>query len=350
MRLLTKLLKFFVLIVLLLGLVYLLGPRVETPKLNPSEPKVSMDLMVLEKEINQREAAIANIKPDNETRIIWADSIPKKTEYSIVYLHGWSASQEEGDPIHQETAKRYGVNLYLPRLAGHGLEEEEPMLDITADALFESANEAIAVGKQLGEKVILMSTSTGGTLALPLAAGDSDIVALILYSPNVEIFDPTAKLLSKPWGLQLARLVTGNDYNEFDNRTALKDQYWTTKYRLEALTQLQALVEETMVEETFKAVEQPVFMGYYYKDDVHQDSVVSVPAMLKMFDELGTPENLKEKVAFPNVGDHVLGSYIESKDLESVKNETFEFLEEIVGLKPKPIFTDVSATMATGTN
>lgn len=350
MRILAKLLKFLVLIILLLGLVYLLGPKVESPSLDTAQAKVSSDLMVLEKEINQREGEIPNIKPDNETRIIWADSIPRKTEYSIVYLHGWSASQEEGDPLHQETAKRYGYNLYLPRLAGHGLIEEEPMLDITADALYESAKEAIAVGKQLGEKVILMSTSTGGTLALPLAGGDSAIAALILYSPNVEIFDPTAKLLSKPWGLQLARLVTGNDYNEFDNRTALKDQYWTTKYRLEALTQLQALVEETMVEKTFKAVTQPVFMGYYYKDDIHQDSVVSVPAMLEMYEELGTPEDLKEKVAFPNVGDHVLGSYIESKDLESVKNETFDFLEEIVGLKPKPMITDVSEAMPIGTN
>lgn len=338
MRILAKLLKFLVLIILLLGLVYLLGPRVETPNLDPTQVQVTSDLMALEKEINQREAAISNIKPDNETRIIWADSIPRKTEYSIVYLHGWSASQEEGDPLHQETAKRYGYNLYLPRLAGHGLIEEEPMLDITADALFDSAKEAIAVGKQLGDKVILMSTSTGGTLALPLAGGDPDIAALILYSPNIEIFDPTAKLLSKPWGLQMAKMVTGSEYNEFDNRTPTRDQYWTTKYRLEALTQLQALVDETMVTETFNAVEQPVFMGYYYKDEIHQDSVVSVPAMLKMYDELGTPENLKEKVAFPNVGDHVMASYINSKDLESVREQTFGFLEEIVGLKPKQTF------------
>lgn len=336
MRLLTNLLKFFVLIVLLLGLFYFLGPRVETPKLNPSEPKVSMDLMVLEKEINQREAAIPNIRPDNEARILWADSIPRKTAYSVVYLHGWSASQEEGDPLHQATAKRYGCNLYLPRLAGHGLTEEEPMLNITADALFDSAKEAIAVGKQLGEKVILMSTSTGGTLALPLAGGDADIAALILYSPNIEIFDPTAKLLSKPWGLQMARMVTGEDYHEFEDRTPELDKYWTTKYRLEALTQLQVLIDETMVKETFSAVNQPVFLGYYYKDEIHQDSTVSVPAMLEMFEQLSTPEDKKVKVAFPEAGDHVLASYITSKDLESVRKETFEFLEEIIGLKPVP--------------
>lgn len=333
MKTLLRSIKFFTIAIIALVLVYFLGPKVDAPDLDKAPPPITSDLVRLENEIVEREASIENIRPDNEARIIWADSVPKKTAYSIVYLHGWSASQEEGDPVHFDTAKRFGCNLYLPRLAGHGLTEEEPMLNLTAELLMDSAREAVEVGKQLGEKVILMSTSTGGTLALPLAGGDADIAALILYSPNIEIFDPTAKLLSKPWGLQLARFVTGSDYHEFDDRTAVRDQYWTTKYRLEALVQLQALVEETMVEETFMSVTQPVFLGYYYKDDVHQDSVVSVPAMLKMFEQLGTAPNLKEKVALPNVGDHVMASYIKSKDLESVRNETFEFLEEVLALK-----------------
>ncbi|MEM1259350.1 MAG: alpha/beta hydrolase [Bacteroidota bacterium] len=335
MKTLLRSIKFLAIVIVVLTLVYLLGPKVAPPDLDTTLPTVTSDLHQLEREILDREASIQNIRLDNEARILWADSIPKRTEYSIVYLHGWSASQKEGDPIHTETAKRYGCNLYLSRLTGHGLREEEPMLDLTADQLFQSAKEAIAIGKQLGKKVILMSTSTGGTLALPLAGGDPDIAALILYSPNVEIFDPLAKLLSKPWGLQLAQLVTGKDYHEFDNRTPLRDQYWTTKYRLEALTQLQALLDETMVEATFKAVTQPVFLGYYYKDDIHQDSVVSVPAMLEMFGQLGTAPHLKEKVALSNVGDHVMASYINSKDLEAVRKETFGFLEEVLGLHQK---------------
>ncbi len=79
-------------------------------------------------------------------------------------------------------------------------------------------------------------------------------------------------------------------------------------------------------------MEQPVFLGYYYKDEIHQDSTVSVPAMLEMFQHLGTPEDQKRKVAFPNVGAHVMTSYITSKDLESVKMETNRFLEEVLRL------------------
>ncbi|WP_422859018.1 alpha/beta hydrolase [Flagellimonas sp. S174] len=306
----------------------------EKPDLDTTLPNVPTDLKVLEKMVLAREEGTSNIKTDNESRIIWYDSIPQKTEYSIVYLHGWSASQAEGAPLHIQTAKRYGCNLYLPRLAGHGLTEKEPMLNLTANELIASAKEAIAVGKKLGEKVILMATSTGGTLALHLAGGDEDIAGLILYSPNIEIYDQNAKVLAGPWGLQLAKWVKQGDYHEFE-ANAIKKNYWTTKYRVEALTHLQTLVDNTMKPKTFQKVTQPVFVGYFFKNDSIQDKVVSVPAMLKMYDQLGTPQSLKRRVAFPEVGDHVIASSITSKDLDAVEKETNGFITEILGIRPK---------------
>lgn len=310
----------------LLALIYVLGPKVASPNLDTSLPKLSMDLEELEEMIKKRETKNAKIKKDNESRIIWYDSIPKKTEYSIVYLHGWSASQGEGDPVHLQTAKEFGCNLFLPRLAGHGLQEKEAMLNLTADDLITSAKEAIAIGKLIGNKVILMGTSTGGTLALHLASGNPEIAALILYSPNIEIFDKSSKLLSKPWGLELAKKVKGSNYHSFVPDSELKAQYWTTEYRLEALTHLQALMDATMTSDTFNKIEQPVFLGYFYKNDSIQDQVVSVPAMLSMFDALGTQPSQKYKEAFPEVGDHVMASYITSKDVEAVQEATNAFL------------------------
>ncbi|NAY92253.1 alpha/beta fold hydrolase [Muricauda sp. JGD-17] len=333
MKVIVKILKGFVVLLTILGLVYFFGPKVEKPNMDTSLPKVNPDLVALEDWINAKEEAVPNIKPKNGAKIVWFDSIPTKTEYSIVYLHGWSASRMEGHPLHVEVAKKYGCNLYLPRLAGHGLEEKEAMLNLTADQVLESAKEAIAVAKQLGEKVIVMATSTGGTLALHLAGGDQDIVGLLLYSPNIKIYDPNAKLLAGPWGLQLARMVKRSNYHEFEANTE-KQKYWTTKYRVEALTQLQALVDNTMTAKTFNKVTQPVFMGYFYRNDSIQDKVVSVPAMLSMYEELGTQEGKKRKKAFPDVGDHVMTSYITSKDLKSVQWETEKFLEQVLSLKP----------------
>ncbi len=320
-------------IIALLVLVYVLGPVAETPQLDRTTMTVNPDLEYLDDSITRAESAMKNIKPDNQARILWADSAYQKTPYSMVYLHGFSASQGEGDPLHRELAKRYGCNLFLPRLAEHGLQEEEALLNMTAEGLVESAKRSIAIGKRLGEKVILLTTSTGGTLGLYLAQNDPDVEALILYSPNIDLFDATSHLVTKPWGLQVARAVIGSRYNEFEV-DSMQTMYWTTKYRLEAVIELRQLLDETMVPETFNNITQPVFMGYYYENDAAMDSTVSVPAMLEMYDQLGTPGNKKVKVAFPNVRDHVIGCRYTSKDLGSVKEETIQFLEKVVGLNP----------------
>ncbi|MEI9959446.1 MAG: alpha/beta hydrolase [Ferruginibacter sp.] len=103
----------------------------------------------------------------------------------------FSASQEEGNPVHRDIAKTFGCNLYLSRLAEHGIDTTEQLLNLTADNYWESAKQAFAIGKQLGNKVILMGTSTGGTQAIQLAAAyPNDIAGLILYSPNIAINDP----------------------------------------------------------------------------------------------------------------------------------------------------------------
>jgi hypothetical protein len=73
-------------------------------------------------------------------------------------------------------------------------------------------------------------------------------------------------------------------------------------------------------------VKQPSLVMYYYKDEVHQDSVVRVDAIKDMFSKLGTPDNQKKAVAMPNAGDHVMGSFIKSKDLEGVEREIENFL------------------------
>ncbi len=201
------------------------------------------------------------LKPNNEARIVWFDSSKTKTEYSIVYLHGFSASQEEGRPIHTNIAKEFGCNLYLSRLAEHGIDTTEPMINLTADELWESAKQALQIGKQLGNKVILMSTSTGGTLALKLAADyPNDVYALILMSPNIAINNDKAYLLNNPWGLQIARAVTGSHYVTAKDSRPIYKQYWYWHYPLESTVQLQELIETSMTNETFKKVKQPVLM------------------------------------------------------------------------------------------
>jgi pimeloyl-ACP methyl ester carboxylesterase len=325
-----RVLKWLVTIFCILGLVYLFGPNPDTPRYATDMPSVP-ELPQLEDYVRKKEQSF-KLKPDNEARIIWNnDSLKQATEYAIVYLHGFSASWFEGAPTHQHAAKAIGANLYLSRLAEHGIDTSEALVNLTPDNYWESAKEALAIGKQLGRKVILMGTSTGGTLALQLAATyPDDVYALVLLSPNIAINDPNAWLLNNPWGLQIARTVLGSDYRVSSDTRETYKQYWNSPYRLEAAVALEELLETTMTRETFRNVKQPLLLLYYYKNEDEQDDVVSVSAMREMFQQLGTPENLRKEKAMPLTGDHVIGSPFKSKDAEGVEREVIEWLKMLV--------------------
>jgi len=324
-----KFLRFLLLMVVLLIGGFFLGPSAEKPSFPDALPSVPSELTELQTWLDTREARLP-VRPDNEAQIIWADSVPQQTDYALVYLHGFSASREEGGEMARSFAERYGCNLLLARLQAHGLESEEPLLEYRADSVFVSAQEALAIGKQLGKQVILMSTSTGGTLSL-MVGDDPAIAAHILFSPNIQIAGAGASMLSGPWGLQMARQMMGSNYREWEG-DAYSTKYWNTRYRIEAMVELQNLLDHGMKSETFAKVTAPVYLAYYYQDETHQDPTVSVDAMKEMFGQLGTPDAKKRQQAFPTAGDHVIANAEKSGAYEEIQAGTFAFAEEVLGL------------------
>jgi len=323
-------------LIIILGIIYLSGPKFPKPVLNHQLPEINLPTNEVEGYIRSKELKL-KIKPDNESRIIWAnDSLKSKTPYCLLYLHGFSASWYEGEPVHTDFARRYGMNLFIPLLASHGIDTTEALIDMTPERLYESAKQALVLAHSLGDKVIVMGTSTGGTLMLKLAAEFPELMdGLILFSPNIAINNSASFLLSKPWGLQIARKVYKSNYRITNTDFASEDcHFWNCKYRLEAIVYLQQLVEATMTKETFAKINTPLFLGYYYKDEQNQDPTVKVDAMLKMFDELGTPENRKQKVAFPEAGAHPIGCKLCSKAWPEVEKACYRFAEEKLGLTP----------------
>jgi pimeloyl-ACP methyl ester carboxylesterase len=206
------------------------------------------------------------------------------------------------------------------------------MINLSAGEFEASAKYALSIAERLGEEIVVIGTSAGGALALFLASRHPEIKAIVLYSPCVKLFDRSALILDKPWGLQIASLVSGGRVKNFEPESSIHANYWQLSYRIEALVALQNLVSNTMKPEVFSRIKCPVFLRYYYKNETEQDNTVSVPAMLKMFEELGTPAVLKQKVAFPGAGAHVIASHIRSKDWQGVERETDKFLSDIVKL------------------
>lgn len=321
-------------IVLLIG-VYFLGPKPETPTLTPSASWTDIP-----DSVNQMDAYIAAkesktvLKPGNEARVIWADSTqPKKTKIVFMYVHGFSASPMEGDPLHREVAKHFGANLLLARVAGHGVpDSDSTYATVTADEYYQSVENYYAIAKRLGDEVVVLGTSFGGAMSLVLAANHPEIKAVMLYGPCIAIKDPNATLLDNPWGLQMAHLITGSDYRDIPVMAPGHAENWSLHYRLEGVVAVQNLLTHAMNKEVFEKVKMPVFLGYYYKDEEHQDNVVSVDAMKVMFEQLGTSASLKKSEAFPNSGNHVITSNLLGKLTDKPIASSVAFLRDVVKL------------------
>src|SRR5690606_8897136 len=119
------------------------------------------------------EQQFADIRPRAAKRILWAGEKGRKTPLAIVYVHGFAASAEEIRPVPDEVAQGLGANLFYTRLSGQG-RAPEAMAGVEAGAWIEDMAEAMAIGRMLGDRVIVIGTSMGGALTA-LAATDPEL-------------------------------------------------------------------------------------------------------------------------------------------------------------------------------
>lgn len=98
--------KFTTLLFLLIIIAYILGPKPNAPEMTTEFPSQSLTIDNVESFVTRNDKGLP-IKPDNESRIVWAHGNKKEqTPYSLLYLHGFSASWYEGYPAHEQFAKK----------------------------------------------------------------------------------------------------------------------------------------------------------------------------------------------------------------------------------------------------
>jgi esterase/lipase len=324
---------------MVLAIVYMLGPKVDKEELVIEYPEIPTRMPEIEEYLVQREDTVQGLKPDNEAYIVWADSTNKrKTPYSIVYIHGFGASPMEGDPVHRFLAAHFGANLFVTRLPEHGIKRDNGLEYLTAQKLALAAGEAYQIGKSLGDSVIVVGASMGGALTLLLASQQPDIKALVIYSPAIRDNGERLSILFTPWLKKFFEWFGMDNKVIHQKREGDKAKYWSEEYHINGYQSLGVLMYSMMNKETFNKIKQPLFLGYYYKNEKEQDNVVVVSEMLTMFDQLGTSEKLKRKEAFPESGDHLIHSSIASEDWESVLFSTIDFLENVANVPSRADF------------
>lgn len=313
---------------------FFLGPTIDIPEYNTAFPDIPEDLGELEKRIDSRERDVP-ARPNNEARIVWADGQQQPTEYAFVYLHGFGGSYRDGYPVNVNLPAIFGANAYLSRWSGHGLIADDALELFTPDNAWSDAKAALLIGQRIGKKVILFTTSTGGTLGLKLAATYPDRVhALINIGPNVEDDQPGASLLMSPWGHELAHLASMGQKRKIKHEEPGADQYFDTIYPAEALVHLQVLVQTTMVDSTFTKVECPVLSLYYKENFFQKDQHVEVSRLPAVHDLFATPPREKMIVTLPTPKSHFMASDIKSKDWMATQRVIAKFCLDVLGMKP----------------
>ena len=179
--------------------------------------------------------------PGTEKRIRW-QAARERTEYSIVYLHGFSASRQEIVPAIDSIADALGANVFETRLTGHG-RSEGAMLETTAEDWLADTAEALAIGALIGEKVIVFGTSTGATLAIAMSDQPdfAPVDTVVLMSPNFGPPEPAAQWLTRPGGPLLAQLLLG-DTRSWEPRNEQQALFWTTSYPTPIVVEVMRLV------------------------------------------------------------------------------------------------------------
>jgi len=271
----------------------------------------------------RREAQHADVKPEQGKTIIWSHPATRsKTPLSLVYIHGFSASRKDIAPVIETLAGTLGANAFLTRLAAHGRTTPAEFAAVTAQDWLDDAREALAVGRRIGRRVVLIGTSTGALLAAMAALEDtsSDIAALVLLSPNFGLRDWRAKFVSGPLGRALARFVLGKEHS-FHPDSIGHAEFWTTHYPSQAVVALMDLLNHARSIDLGK-LKMPVLVIY-----TDQDTVVDVAAIRDRFDEIQAPTKLIFDL--PEASRHELtGDALAPETVQPVVQRILQFLAD----------------------
>jgi alpha-beta hydrolase superfamily lysophospholipase len=306
-------------------IIFAAGPRYEA-NVNHGPVPVFDDV---EEYVTSIESNVPDIWVGAEKQIVWARPDRSQTERSIVYVHGFSATRQEVVPLCDSLAARLNANLFYARLKGHG-RTGEAMADATVGDWLFDLREALAVGRALGRRTVIVASSTGATLAVWAVSGalteeeTKDVEALVLMSPNFGPADSRSNMLLMPWGKQLARLVIG-EYREWEPYNEQQSRNWTTRYPVGALFPVMASVDAVLRLNPAE-FKRPILVAYS-----PNDSVVNTTRIVEWFD--GTASAPKALLEIPDTGDpsgHILaGDILSPGTTEPLTVVIQQFLESL---------------------
>jgi alpha-beta hydrolase superfamily lysophospholipase len=248
--------------------------------------------------------------PRCKSRLRWYGKAGDRTDTSIVYLHGFSASPDDLHPTLDLLAESMQANLLRIRLRGHGL-ANDGLSAVKSSQWLEDAAIARKIGTLIGRRTLLVGMSTGGSIALLSAMQNPlDLLGLALLSPNFAVRNQGSKILTWPWGRQIAAVVTGSRRHKWVPESPLRAALWTTDYDLSAAAEMQSIVDAVRGL-PLSEMRAPTLVVHS-----NTDNVVSIEEMQAKFAEFGSP--IKQLIPLAGSSRHELAGFAIAPELSSV--------------------------------
>ncbi|AHM02692.1 hypothetical protein roselon_00235 [Roseibacterium elongatum DSM 19469] len=248
----------------LVAAIWFLAPRDRAVRASVAPHALEADPALLA----AREAGFDDIVPGTEARVVWAGAEGAVTRWSVLYLHGFSASSEEIRPVPDRVAAALGANLVYARLPGHG-RGAAAMAEVRAGDWLDDTDLMLDIARAVGDRVLVIGTSTGATLAA-YAASEADmavdLAGMVFISPNFGVADPSAFLLEWPLARLWLPLAIGPERG-FEPLNEDQATYWTERYPSTTLAAMGALMRE-MGRRDVSAVQVPALFLFSDADRV----------------------------------------------------------------------------------
>lgn len=300
------------------------------PRLDPTAPPATvphdLDPKAMANWLNQQEQDAGNVVPGAEANIQWANpAAPGKTPFCFMYVHGFSATRQETAPVTERIAAHFGGNTLYVRIAGHGTGPAGMLME--TETWLQSMVDAWHIASRLGDKVVLVATSTGAPLCIWLASqqGVTDrLHAMLLMSPNFRVRNRFGFLLTWPLSRHWIQKVIGNTHR-WEPASEEHGRYWSNDYSTLALIQMQKMVD-WVNKQDLGCYKTPLALMY-----MKNDPVVDANAAVKAFDRWGTDRKRLIPVTIDGErAEHVfVGRITAPHRIDWVVDRFTEFLEDI---------------------
>lgn len=319
--------------------VLLAGCNIEGANTHSTAPRPTppANIEALDSFLTASEAEVPGVLSGASKKIVWATEPSVASDVAIIYLHGYSSSRQEIDPVPQLVAKELNANLFYTRFKGHGIEGgHDSFKGVTFDDWLADAEEALAIGRTLGRKVIIMAHSNGAAIATFLVQAhqhEGDLVATLFVAPNYQPKNKKSTMLANPIGAMMGRWIYGGYYGSADEPTIIPESsyphIWSNSQHMDATIAL-AVGIKRLQKINFENLTVPLFI---VASDF--DKVVSTPHTHQVFARYGNLHPIQKELLILNntstPGEHTItGNAKAPSTVETVTSSMVQFVQRVL--------------------